>query len=376
MANEKAEKFSSCLYETPQLNDGLQTGTLKDAEINETIITSMSDSITMGNYPNIHSVLILSNNKLVYEKYYPGTDVTRGIGNAGFKEHTHDSLHDIRSVSKSVVGTTVLLAIGQGKIKSVNQRVFDFFPEYAKYDTGMKRQVTIKHLLNMSAGLEWDEETISYADTANSERRMDNSPDAVDFVLRQSVYTAPGTKYNYSGGCTQILVAIVQKATGMQIEKFTEAYLFKPLGIIKYTWVKNGDGVPSGASGLRMRSRDMAKLGLVYLNNGKWNGKQVIPTNLVALTLKSQVSTPFSNSIVPHIGYSNQFWIPTEIINGKTVTWAQAQGNGGQIIIIDKLNNLVAVITAGNYNAKNLRKTSWDIYPDFIYPAVIGGSRK
>jgi len=144
---EQRLKESATPYKKPvQLNDGIQTATLKDVGIDEKIIKAMQDSIVNGNYPNIHSVLILRNKKLVYEKYFPGTDEIRGKGVTGFKEHHRDSLHDIRSVNKSVVGTAVLIALAQKKIKTVNQRVFDFFPEYSKYDTGLKQQITIKNL--------------------------------------------------------------------------------------------------------------------------------------------------------------------------------------------------------------------------------------
>jgi CubicO group peptidase (beta-lactamase class C family) len=266
-----------------------------------------------------------------------------------------------------------MIAIGMGKIKSVDQRVFDFFPEYARYDTGMKRNITIKHLLNMSAGLEWNEE-ISYADTTNSERRMNNSVDAIEFVLSQRLVDTPGVKFNYSGGCSQTLAAIVAKASDMTVDAFTQKHLFQPLGIKAYTWVKNRDGKPSGASGLRLRSRDMAKFGLLYLNEGKWNGKQIIPSQLVAQTLKSQITTPYKYTDVPHVGYSNQFWTETQIFQGKPITIVRAQGNGGQIISIDQKYKLILIITAGNYDQSNLRKSSWDIYPDFIYPAVINGN--
>ena len=349
-----------------QLKDGIKTATLKEAGLDETILQAMVDSIVGGNYPNIHSVLILRNNKLVFERYFSGKDEVRGKGDVGVIDHHRDSLHDIRSVSKSIVSAAFMIAISQGKIKSTDQRVFDFFPEYGKYDTGMKRNITINHLLNMTAGLEWDEET--YA--TNSERKMNNSPDAIEFVFSQKIVDTPGVKYNYSGGCTQILVAIIEKASGVQVDKFTEEYLFQPLGINNYTWVKVRDGSPSGASGLRMRSRDMLKFGMLYMNEGKWKGKQIIPAQMVSHTLESQVNTPFSEPDF-YAGYSNQFWIYTENIENKKVTYAQCQGNGGQIIVLDKINGLIVVITAGNYNQSNLRKSSWDIYAGFVYPAII-----
>ncbi|MBA3972151.1 MAG: serine hydrolase, partial [Bacteroidetes bacterium] len=320
-------------------------------------------------------VLILRNNKLVYEQYFPGTDVTRGVGFVGFKDHHRDSLHDVRSITKSVVGAAILIAHAQGKIKSLNQRVFDFFPEYAKHDTGMKKQITVQHLLNMTAGIEWDEE-ISYLDPRNSEIKMNNASDAIEFVLSQIIIDTPGKKYNYSGGCTQVLAAIVAKATGIPVDKFCEQYLFKDLGIEKFTWAKIRSGDPSAASGLRMRSRDLAKFGLLFLNNGKWNQKQIIPAHLVARTLTSQATTQYADSIVPFVGYSNQFWIYTEKIKGELVDYVQTQGNGGQIILLDKKNDLELIITAGNYNRRDLRKNSYDIYTDFVYPAIVRNIQK
>jgi CubicO group peptidase (beta-lactamase class C family)/pimeloyl-ACP methyl ester carboxylesterase len=369
-------KQSATPYKKPlQLNDGIQTATLKEVGIDEKIIRAMTDSITNGNYPNIHSVLILRNNKLVYEQYFPGTDVTRGVGFVGFKNHHRDSLHDIRSITKSIVGAAVLLAHAKGHIKSLNQKIFEFFPEHAKYDTGIKRHITVQHLLNMTPGLEWNEE-ISYLDPKNSEIMMNDAANAVEFVLSRKMVNYPGSNYTYSGGCTQVLTAIVEKATGMRVDKFVEQQLFKPLGIEKYSWVKTRSGELSAASGLRMRSRDLAKFGLLFMNDGKWQNKEIIPMHLVAQTINSQAVTHDADSIVLFAGYSNQFWIYTENIKGKLADFVQCQGNGGQIILMDKKHDLVLVVTAGNYNNRTLRKSSYDIFPDFIYPSVNGDAGK
>jgi CubicO group peptidase (beta-lactamase class C family)/pimeloyl-ACP methyl ester carboxylesterase len=347
----EARKQATTPYKKPnQLNDGIQTGTLKEAGLDEKILQVMSDSIVYGNYP--------------------GYDVVRGKGFVGFVDHHRDSLHDQRSVTKSFVGAAVMIALGQGKIRSLDQRIFEFFPEYAKYDTGMKRQITIQHVLNMSAGLEWNER-IPYTDPKNSELLMSNSPDAIEFVLSQKMVDKPGEKFSYSGGCTQLLAAIAEKATNLPVDKFLEQNLFKPLGIEKYTWVKIVDGRPSAASGLRLRSRDMAKFGLVYMNDGKWNSKQIIPSSSIMQTLKSQITLPYKDSLVPFTGYSNQFWHITEIIKGDTTGYVYCDGNGGQMIIHNKNLNLLVIITAGYYNRRDLRKYAYDIYTDFIYPAII-----
>ncbi|MDZ4792869.1 MAG: serine hydrolase [Bacteroidota bacterium] len=348
-----------------QPNDGIKTGWLNKAALNLQIIEALTDSITHGNYTNVHSVLIFKDDKLVYEQYWPGVDEVRMIGNVGTVPHHYDSLHDVRSISKSFTSAALMIALSQGKIKSLQQRLFDFFPEYAKYDTGMKQLITIEHLLNMNAGLFWDEEH-----AYNDSLKKGTIGDAYDFILRQRMVHRPGEKFVYSSGYTQLLAAIVERASGINIEKFTSKYLFQPLGIKNYQWTVEKNGLISAWAGLRMRSRDLLKFGLLYLKNGKWNGKQIIPKNLVTQSLKPQISTPFGDSLLS-IGYSNQFWIYADHINGRLVNYGQAQGNGGQIIVIDRQNNLVLVTTAGNYDRTNLRKSSWDLYYDFVYPAIL-----
>ncbi|HUS03362.1 MAG TPA: serine hydrolase [Chitinophagaceae bacterium] len=361
-----AQYATPASYKKPQqLNDGLTTASLKDAGLNEMILRAMTDSIINRNYTNIHSVLIFRNNKLVYENYFPGNDEVRTRGKVGFVDHHRDSLHDVRSITKSVTGAAVMIALHQGKIKSLNQRVFDLFPEHKKYATGMKQDITIRHLLNMSSGLYWIE-----AGSFMDSMKLAAAPAAVEFVLKQRLVDTPGTKFNYSDGSTQVLADIVEKVTGMDIIAFTKQYLFQPLGITNYEWTKQKSGMISAWAGLRMRSRDLLKFGILHLNEGKWNGKQIIPSYLVKQTLKSQVST-LSGDPLLQLGYSNQFWIYSEYIQGHPAMYAQAQGNGGQIIVIDRKSNIVVVLTAGNYDVTELRKSSWNIYYDFVFPAVI-----
>src|ERR1700744_2092858 len=153
------------------------------------IVQQLEGEIGSGVYPNIHSVLIARHGKLVYEHYWPGKDEILGQ-DLGVIAHGVDSLHDLRSVTKSFVGACIGIAIAQGKIKGVDEPVFAIFPEYAKWDTGMKVGLTIRHLLTMSSGLDWDE-TRPYNDTLNSEIAMDRSPDPIAYVLsRPMVYAA------------------------------------------------------------------------------------------------------------------------------------------------------------------------------------------
>ncbi|MEJ8842587.1 alpha/beta fold hydrolase [Lacibacter sp. H375] len=358
----KALKQSATQYKKPdQLNDGIQTATLKDVGLNEKIIQQMTDSIINGNYTNVHSVLIFRHNKLVYENYFPGKDEVRMKGFVGFVDHHRDSLHDIRSVTKSVVSALVMIAIEQGKL-TLEERLFDYFPEYSRLDTGMKREIRIKHLLNMSSGLYWPEK--------NELMMKDSKHQVIDFILKQPLTAAPGRNFEYNSSSTQLLAFILEKATGTDLISFADKHLFQPAGIKNYNWVIEKNGVIGAWVGLRMRSRDLLKFGILYLNDGKWNGKQLISSRLAAASLKQQIETPFSDSLV-RIGYGYQFWTYAETIAGKPLKYAQAQGNGGQFVVIDKQSGLVVVLTSGNYNLNyQLRKTSESIYIDFILPAI------
>jgi CubicO group peptidase (beta-lactamase class C family) len=121
------------------------------------VLNKIDTAVSNGTFPNIHSVLIAKDNKFVFEKYWPGKDEVWAVGK-GIIPHSKDSLHDIRSISKSIVSACFGILLQQGKIKSVNQKIFDFFPEYAKQDTGLKSLLTIEHLLTMTSGLKWNED--------------------------------------------------------------------------------------------------------------------------------------------------------------------------------------------------------------------------
>lgn len=351
-----------------KLNDGIKTGTLRSAKIDETKIVAGTNDILKGKFPNMHSLLIFRHGKLVYENYFRGEDVERGVGPLGVVNHTRDTLHDMRSVTKSIVAAAVLAAHAQVKINSLYDPIFDYFPEYSKYAEGDKKAITIKHVLSMTAGLEWDEK-ISYADPKNSEIQMNNAADAIDFVLKQKLADKPGTVFNYSGGSTQLLVGLIKKATGMEADIFTEKYLFAPLGITQYKWVKTKSGDPSGASGLRLRSRDMAKIGLMMVQRGKWNGKRIIPERLIDSAFSEHINVAKEGNF--ELGYGLQIWLPSVDIGGTRVSLKELNGNGGQFVMIDQNNGLMIAGTAGNYNNRGPLKTGQDFVEEFVYPALL-----
>lgn len=358
--------FCAC-SETKKLSrsvtiNSLENGSLTDAGIDALLISKMDSQIMNGTYPNIHSVLIARNNKLIFEKYYQGKDENWGKL-LGFVTHHHDSLHDIRSVTKSIVSALVGIALAQGKIKSVDQKIFDFFPGFKHLDTGLKSQLTLKHLLNMSTGLVWNEE-VPYTDSNNSEIRMIRSSNPIEFVLSQPMERAPGQQWKYNGGATQLLASVIENTTGKKVDEFADQYLFQPLGIKRYEWIRYpGTDLPAAASGLRLTSRDMLKFGLLYLNDGRFNRNQVVPADWVQASTQPQI-------VMGKRSYGYQFYLGSIPVANKMANVVVAIGNGNQRIFIDKENSLVVVVTAGNYNLWNIKNNSDALVFDFIYPAL------
>ena len=260
----------------------IPTTTSSELGIDSILLNNLTTKIEKQEYPNIHSVLIAKNGKLFYEHYFKGQDQIwgRDIGTIQFTDST---LHDIRSVTKSVVSACVGIAIEKGYIKNVNQKVSEFFPEINSIFFGDKSNWTINEFLTMTTGLSWNED-VPYNDPENDETQMTSSENPVKYALSRPLETTPGTKFNYSGGATQVLAEIIVRSSKMRLDKFVKDYLFDPIGIETFEWTKysawNGSDTYAAASGLRLTSQDLLKFGLLYRNNGNWNGKQIIPSQL------------------------------------------------------------------------------------------------
>lgn len=197
---------------------------------------------------NVHAVLVVRHGKLVFEQYFTGADehLGRSVGNVTFGPTVR---HDERSVTKSVVSLVMGVAIDRGWIKSVDAPVFSFFPEYASLSTPEKSRITIRDLLTMSSGIEWHEEDVPYTSPDNSEIIMDSSSDPLRAALAPPVVAAPGQIWNYNSGSTELLGAILKRATGKGVDELAGTLLFAPLGITDFTWYKHQDGRPHAAGG-------------------------------------------------------------------------------------------------------------------------------
>jgi CubicO group peptidase (beta-lactamase class C family) len=353
-----------------QLSDGLPVDAMYNNGMDTGKIVAFTKLILANTFPNIHSLLVLRHGKLIYENYFAGEDEIVNKGYAGYVNHTIDDLHDCRSISKSFTSACIGIALKQGFIKSIDEPIFPYFKEYAKYFDTAKQKITIRNLLTMTSGLEWDED-ISYLDPKNSEIQMDRSDDPISFILSRKLVSAPGTTWNYSAGSAQLLEEIIRKATGERLDTYAEKNLFAPLGIRKYTWdsMPKNKNMTAAAWGLRLKSRDLAKFGLLYMNDGKWENTQVLDTDWVKQSLSSQVSRPSESPNQPR-GYGFQFWTDLLIQPRYRTDIPWANGNGGQLIFFWRAMDILVVFTGGNYNRNDIENNAIAAFYIYIVPSV------
>jgi CubicO group peptidase (beta-lactamase class C family) len=313
---------------------------------------------------NIHAVVVARAGKLVMERYFTGPDERWGTP-IGTIAHAPDVKHDLRSISKSVTSLLVGIALGEGKFPALDSPVIDQFPEYASLRNADNARITFRQLLTMSSGLKWDEST-PYSDPDNSELRMIMAADPIRYVLEQPVIAQPGSTYNYNGGNTTLLGAVVSKVTGKRLDDYAKEKLFGPLGITDFEWVNlPSSGQPAAASGLRLRPRDTAKLGQLMVADGVWNDTQILPPGWTGSLMKPRLS----GEGLYYYGY--QWWLGRTMRNDKSLHWAAAVGYGGQRLYAVPDLDLVVVINAGHYGAGPLQSViPFGILTRVVMPAV------
>jgi CubicO group peptidase (beta-lactamase class C family) len=291
---------------------------------------------------NIHGIVVVRHGMLLFEHYRTGDDECWGVP-LGKVAHGPESKHDLRSVTKSVTSLLLGIALGRKLIDNIDEPILNWFPEYSDLRTPEKERISLRHLLTMSAGLEWDE-YLPYTDPKNSEVCMLMSSDQYRYTLEQLVVSPPGQVWNYNSGGSALLGAVIGKATGEALDDVAREFLLEPLGITDFAWTKRAkSGIPE-VGGLRLRARDFAKIGQLVLARGNWNGRQIVSRQWIR------------ESTAAHIGpadrmyfYGYQWWQGRSLFNGREVPWVTAIGNGGQRIVVVPELDLVVVITAGLY---------------------------
>lgn len=350
-------------YTVPKAtNDGWETAHVSGENIDADVLKDLFDRILNETYQNIHSVLLVKNGKLVVEEYFPGRD-----RKGRYRAFKRDTLHELHSVTKSVNAILIGIAIDQHLIRGVEEKISAFFPEYADiFADSEKDKICLKHFLSMTA-LAWDEWTYPYTDVRNDHISMDRSYDPVRYALERPVVGAPGTKFVYNSGIAITMGQIIYKVSGLRANKFAERYLFAPLGIKDYYWWKYSNGTVQTGGGLSLRPRDMAKIGYLFLNGGRWQGKQIVSEEWVKEATKPRVSTGLSHwGLAPEYGY--QWWLEAFRVRDRVVASYSARGRGGQFIFVFPDLHMVAVFTGWNDN--KLWTQPVDMLQQYILPAV------
>ncbi len=333
------------IYQQPKNDkDVLEVGSIDNTGLDTALLNEMVNKIVDGTYPDVHSILILKDGKLVFEEY--------------FYEHHKNKLHELRSATKSFVSALTGIAIEKGYIKSKDEKVLPYFSEYTfKNNLEEKKKITIENLLTNQSGLDCD---VYNSKAIGNESIMAYEQDWIQYSLDLPMIDSAGGIGQYCSSNPIVLGRIIEKATKMTLPEFAQQTLFKDLGIRNFEWHFKPD--PSSGETfcqLNLRSRDMAKFGLLYLNNGIWNGKQVISKDWVQQSLEK-------HAVVAGLDYGYLWWTKYLDAEGVRYYGKLAQGNGGQKIYIFKELNLVTIITAGHYN---MQSSSNELNAKFILPA-------
>jgi CubicO group peptidase (beta-lactamase class C family) len=279
------------------------------------------------------------------------------VADATFYPYDGQTIHDVASVTKSVMTTLIGIAIDQGQL-SLDDKVLSFFPdrEIANRDA-RKEAITVRHLITMSSGLQcvrdgMEGETVS---------TMHASPDFVQFALDLPMAAEPGSRFLYCSPAIHLLSPILEQATGMTALEFARQYLFEPLGITETKWERDPQGYYNGWGDLSLRTEDMAKIGLLFLHQGRWDGEQIVSRQWVEEATAVQMTTP-DGSDDPY-GYG--WWLSDD--PGMEGVF-RAAGRLGQNIIVLPQWDMILTTTGGGFEVEEISEPLLASFADMENP--------
>jgi CubicO group peptidase (beta-lactamase class C family) len=347
-------------------DDGWTVGAPSSVGLDEMRLCSIQERLAGISGANMHAILVIRHGQLVFEQYFSGKDEIFGKP-LGVVAHNVDLIHDMRSISKDVTSLLFGIALDRKLIESIDEPVFKFFPEYNQLRTVDKDRILLRHLLTMSSGLAWDETTIPYSNPGNSETQMLRSADPYRYVLMQPLQETPGARFVYSGGAPTLLAGVIQKATGKPLLQFAREELFVPLGITDTQWIKVANGEFSADAGLRLRPRDLAKLGQLILQHGQWQGRQIVSAEWIAQSTTPQIEA------IDFLLFGYQWWLSRLLVDRREIPWIAAMGLGGQRLFVVPALDLVVVTTAGYYDSLVQYSLPWEIFRQYVVRSIRDG---
>jgi len=325
------------VYSQPiDLLDGVKTGDLVSQGFDTEKTSEIARDVLEDYFREVNGVLIYRNDYLVFEEYFNGFN--------------QDTKNDIRSATKSITGLLVGIAIDKGFLSGVDQRVFELFSQYEDFDNWdpAKEEITVAHLLTMSSGLACDYDKVT---SSGEQVLVYDVDDWVKLFLDAPVRANPGEVFAYCSAGIVALGEIIRIVSGMTVEEFSQKYLFSPLGISNYRWELTGAGQVDTAGHIRFTARDMLKIGKLFLQNGKWDEKQIVSGEWIA-----QMREPAFDD------YGYTWWRSGSTGEGDFYLIYHASGNGGNRIFVVPRHELVVVVSASNYNSSYGAASEYILY--------------
>lgn len=343
----------------PALGDGLAVATAADRALDVARLEALGAAVAAGTFEDITSVLLAVDGRLVYEGYWNGK--------------SREDRHDIRSASKTITSMLVGLAIERGKIAGVRSPVLSFFPGKAIANPDpRKNAVTIEDLLTMSSLLECDDENEF---SRGNEERMYLIEDWPGFFLDLPIKgfapwaTKPGDSpfgraFSYCTAGVSTLGAVLEQATGRKVADFAQEALFTPLGIVDPQWTYSPLGLAQTGGGLRLRSRDLLKLGQMTQDGGRWQGRQVLSEKWLAAATAAHVQAAETDT------YGYLWWRRDFVSGAATHPAVYMSGNGGNKVVVLPGARAVAVITTTHYNQRGMHQQTDRLLTDYLLAAL------
>ena len=335
------------VYREPEpIEDGWTTSSVFDFVTDREAFYGLMGRLIKQEFGRLESLLIIKDGKLVLEEYYYG--------------YSREDIHNIHSCTKSVISLLLGVALDQQPAIQVDQPVFSFFPQYDSLKIKEKAQITLEHLLTMTAGFGEEEEPGN-----------EPSDDPLARLLGLPMVSQPGENFSYCNDCSDLLSWVIYSQAGKHADQYAEEILFGPLGIISYYW-ESENCVPHGHSDLHLLPRDLAKIGQLVLNSGKWKGEQIIPEAWIRESTLPRVAES------KYYNYGYHWWHRS----GQNTAWWRegdtriayehdkiiALGHGGQYIMILRDLNMVVVTTASDYANGRMARSKVPLVIEEIVP--------
>lgn len=280
----------------PEPDNSWQFDTPENHRMDSSVLEAMHTALP-GTH--VHAVIIVKDGVIIDEYYEDGYD--------------ENSIFEMHSGSKSYTSALIGIAIEQGYIDSIDDPAAKYLPQLAQQEDPLKQQITLRHLLTHTSGLEWYE-----WNGVSNFREWRNSENWVDYIVNRKMVARPGSYFSYSTGGTHLLSAVLESATGMSQAEFCRQNLLDPMGVSEAAyWRTDPQGIADGGNGIFVSARDAAKFGQFFLDGGEWKGQQLVPADWVEESTSVQNAGPGGRT--GQYGY--QWWVRTHT-TGEYGTYA------------------------------------------------------